>query len=356
MLLLSAALLVVIVYAVGFRRTADAVRDAGVLSFAAVGVLTLATQLIQAASLAILNRPIKHCVPFHTLFEATIVGLAGNIVTPSTYLGGEAFKVLYVGRAAGLPYRQVTGTVVLSKYLEAISFVLFFTFSAVVATVSYRSDLFGSALPVGLSLVAVEGFLLILCVALIVSLSRRWRPLTRLVRVLLHLPFLSRRLTHLQDKTREMEDQVSRVFCEEGRAAWQVFGVQLVGHVTIFLRPAVFFYLGAYHLKLDLGQLGLLFVVSQALLSFQLTPSGAGMLDTGLIGAFALMGLDTPQEIAQCMAFLLCLRLWDAVAIGAGALLGARVGTRVLSSQPRMPAAPESPGSEAPCGKTGSRP
>jgi len=62
-------------------------------------------------------------------------------------------------------------------------------------------------------------------------------------------------------------------------------------------------------------------VASQGLLAVQLTPSGAGTLDGGLIGTFALMGLDTPANLAYCMAYLLCLRLWDAVIVGAGALL-----------------------------------
>jgi uncharacterized membrane protein YbhN (UPF0104 family) len=126
-----------------------------------------------------------------------------------------------------------------------------------------------------------------------------------------------------------MEDQVSRVFCEEGTASRKAFGLLLLGHLAIFVKPAAFFYLGA-GLGMNLGQLCLIFVASQALLAFQLTPSGAGTLDGGLIGTFALMGLDE----AQCMALLLCLRFWDLVLLLGGGLLAAKAGAAFFAAEP----------------------
>jgi hypothetical protein len=54
-----------------------------------------------------------------------------------------------------------------------------------------------------------------------------------------------------------------------------------------------------------------------------------------MIGVFALLGLGR----GDCMAFLLCLRLWDGVIIGAGALLATRTGAQVLAA--RTPSGPE---------------
>jgi len=344
LLVVSAVLIAVIVLAVGLERTAAAVAEAGVSAFAAVGAMAAAFLLIQTISWAILNRPIGHRIPFRTLLEASTVGLAGNLVTPSTLLGGEPLKVLYARRVARLPVHEVAGTVLLSKYLEAVSFVLFFSVSAVIATVRYRDALFGSYLAVGVTLMVVAGVLLVFCAVLCVSLWRRWQPLTRVLGLLGRLPFVGRRIQAFRRRTRQMEDQVSRVFCEEGAAAWQVFGAQLVGHAAIFLKPALFFTLGA-GITLDLGQLCLLFMVGQALLAFQITPSGAGVLDTGLLGAFALMGLSEPTHLAQCVAFLLCLRLWDGLVIGAGVLLAARHGLRVFTNRSDSPPA-DSPDSD----------
>lgn len=345
MIALSAGILVAIVFAVGFERTAKAVADAGVPAFAVVGGLTLAFLLIQAVAWAILNRPIKHHVPFLTLLKGSIVGVAGNILTPSTYVGGEPLKILYVARAARLPYHEVAGTVLLSKYLEAVSFILLLSFSTVVAMVSYRESLFGPYLGAGVAIAVFTTALLALCVAMWFSLSRRWRPLTRLLRTLARLPVLRQRLPGLLRRTRDMEDQVSRVVREEKAAASQTFGVHVLGHVAIFLKPALFFYLGA-GMGLTLGQLCLLFVVGQALLAVQLTPSGAGVLDTGLIGAFALMGLTEEHHLAKCMAFLLCLRFWDILIVGAGAWLASRAGARVLFPKPGHIVPPELPEDE----------
>ena len=103
-----------------------------------------------------------------------------------------------------------------------------------------------------------------------------------------------------------------------------------LSHVAIFLKPAVFFALASWS-GLGLGELSLIFVTSQALMTVQITPSGVGTLDSGLLGTFALLGLGD----ALCMAFLLSLRFWDAVNVGVGALLGSRAGAGVLQHRKR---------------------
>ncbi len=341
-LVASALLLGAVVWFVGFERTAAAVGQAGWLAFAAVGVLKAVFILAQAGAWAVLNVPIKHRARFRTLVAGTVVGQAGNIVTPSTYLGGEPFKIVYVGKMASLPYREVTGTVVLSKYLELVSFIILFSFSTVVAAVAYRGVLFGPAyFAAGVTMLVMAGALLAVSVVLWVALARRWRPLTALVEFVARIKPLRRRLARLRRRTALMEDQVSRVFCEESGAARGAFGLLFVGHVAVFVMPLAFFLAGSAHLRLGLGALCLIFVAEQFLLLVQLTPSGVGMLDGGLIATFALLGLDNAE--AQCMAFLLCVRLWDAVVIGAGAWLGARAGARILAGAGATP-----PGTEVP--------
>jgi len=342
-------LLGAIVWVVGFEETLKQVGRAGVWPFVMVGALTALFTLAQAGAWALLNRPIGHRVPFHTLVEATVVGQAGNIVTPSTYLGGEAFRVAYVGRLAGLPYHEVAGTVLLCKYLELISFMLLFSFSTVVAALEYRDVLFHAPNTAGgVAIVTFAGLFLVLCVVLWVALWRRWHPLTRLVSAFGRIRPLRLRVARLRPRVAAMEDQVSRVFCEEGRTSLAAFGGMMLSHMAVFAKPLAFFLLGG-HLRLSLGQLCLIFAAGQLLLSVQLTPSGVGMLDGGLIGTFALLGLNSAENAAMCMAYLLCLRLWDTVVIGLGAMLGARIGAHMLtakSSPPPLvePNAQEEPG------------
>lgn len=340
-------LLAAIVWAVGFEETAKQVRHAGLPAFASVGCLTLLFIVAQSLAWMLLNRPVGHRVRLRTLVEATVVGQAGNIITPSTYLGGEPLRVAYVGKMAGLPYPQVAGTVLLCKYLELLSFMLLFGFSAAVAALEYKSVLFRPPnLPGGIAIVTVAGLLLGFCGLLWVSLWRRWRPLTHAVRALARVRPLRRRVARLWHRVAEMEDQTSRVFCEEGRTSFAAFGVMLAAHLVVFAKPLAFFLLGG-RLPLGLGDLCLIFAAGQLLLAVQLTPSGVGMLDGGLIAVFALLGYNTAAHAAMAMAYLLCLRLWDVAVIGLGALLAARVGARFFTAKapPLVGAGPcEKPG------------
>jgi uncharacterized protein (TIRG00374 family) len=327
----SLLILGAILWVTGFEETMGAVGEAGVLAFAGAGATFLATLLLRACVWSLLNRPIGHRVRLRTLLAAEVVGQAGNVMTPSTYLGGEPLKVVYVGRVTGHPYTEVAGTVLLCKYLEMLSFVLFFGAATVVAAVSFGDVLFtGASLVAGVSLLAVAAALLVLFVVLWVALSKRWRPLTRLIRGVARLGLFTRRLARLGRRTRAMEDQVSRVFCEQRRSAMLGLVTFMGTHVLIVARPAVFFWLGA-RMGMGLGELCLIFVVCQGLLCFQVTPGGVGTLDAGLMGIFTQV-LEFPGP--QCMAYLLCIRFWDACVIGAGALLATRAGARFLTAQP----------------------
>ena len=337
---LTGLLLFGIVWMVGFRETLVQVRRAGVYPFALVGILTLAFLAAQSVAWAFLSRPVGHRVPFLTLFGGITVGQAGNMITPSTYLGGEPLRIAYVGTMASLPYHQVAGTVLLSKYLEFLSFMLVFGVSAAVAAVEYKSVLFGPAhLWGGVAIVVVALLMLGFSGVLWVSLVKRWRPLTRVVRGLAWFRPLRRRMARLRHRARAMEDQVSRTFCEERGASLAAFGAMLVSHAAVFAKPLVFFLVGD-HLLLMPRELCLLFVAGQLILAVQLTPSGVGMLDGGLIGTFAILGYNSASHAGMCMAYLLCLRLWDAVVIGAGAFLAAHVGARLFGSKPPPPIAP----------------
>jgi len=327
-------LLVVIVWAVGFEETARQVRAAGPLAFGSVGALTLFFIVVQTLAWMLLNRPVGHRVRFRTLLEATMVGQAGNIITPSTYLGGEPLRVAYVGKVAQLPYQQVAGTVLLCKYLELLSFMLFFGFSAAVAAVEYKDVLFQPPNVVGgIGILVVAGALLGSCGLLWVSLWRRWRPLTQMVSAFARLRPLRRKVARLRHRVAEMEDQTSRVFCEEGRTSLLGFGAMLVSHVIVFVKPLAFFLLGC-RLRLGMAELSLIFVTGQLLLLVQLTPSGVGMLDGGLIAVFALFGYDTADHAAMVMAYLLCLRVWDVVVISVGAVFASHVGARFFVAKP----------------------
>ncbi|MFW6161935.1 MAG: flippase-like domain-containing protein, partial [Planctomycetota bacterium] len=162
MIAVSLLILALIVCFVGVGDTWKAVSQAGVGAFAAVGAVMLASIVLRAAALEALCRPIGHAVPFRTLLAAEVVGTAGNLMTPSTYLGGEPLKVVYIANATGHRYHEVAGTVLLSKYMEVSSFVFLFSISTGVAAVYYRDLLFAPPyLVAGVSLLVVAAALLL---------------------------------------------------------------------------------------------------------------------------------------------------------------------------------------------------
>jgi hypothetical protein len=120
------------------------------------------------------------------------------------------------------------------------------------------------------------------------------------------------------------------VFKEHGRHAFQAFGIFLVCHLLIFIRPA-FFVLLTDGVLLHVGEIGLLSVAAQGLLAFQFTPGSVGTLDGGMLGVFSLLQL----QATTCMAFLLFTRFWDMLIVGFGMFFGAKVGASMLAGQTR---------------------
>ena len=107
------------------------------------------------------------------------------------------------------------------------------------------------------------------------------------------------------------------------------FFFYVLTHVAMFARPAMFFCLSA-HVALNTGQLGLLFVMSQGLLAVQFMPSAIGTLDGGMLLWADMPGLAITGP--QCMAFLLCIRFWDAAVVALGALLATGTGVAFLQT------------------------
>lgn len=327
----SLVLLAMMVFFVGFERTLRAAGEVGMPAVLSLGALSALFLLFQALAWKALNRPVGHRVPLHTLLAASTVGVAGNMLTPSTYLGGEPGKLLYVGRRTGLPYEELAGTVLLLKYVEAMGFLLFVAAGTVLALTGMKDVLLGANLPLGVLMIVVAALAVAAVAALWVSLARRWRPLTVAAGWIARLGLLRRFFTRLRVRLRRVEDQASGVFRREGSMVAPAFVLFLLTLVTIYLKPLLFFYFG-WGIVLPPPELGLIFLTSQVLLAFQLTPAGVGTLDGGLFGMLALTGIAISDP--QCAAYLLCLRLWDGIIVAAGGVLAARAGLGLFSAKP----------------------
>lgn len=332
-LLASVLLLALMAYLVGFDETVEAVGQVGLAAVLSLGAVKVVLLVCQAGAWTVLNRAVGHRVGFTTLLGATTAGMAGNMLTPSTYLGGEPVKVLYAGRATGLSYEQLAGTVLLMKYVEALSFVVFVVGATVLAVTDMGEVLFGGAnIALGISVLVVAGAAVVMLAVLWVSLARGWLPLTIIAGLLARMGLFRRFFGRLRVRARRVELQASRVFRQERRMVAPAFCLFLMTHAAMYLKPLLFFGLG-WGVSLSAGELGLIFLTCQILLAFQFTPGGVGTMDGGLFGMLAITGIAITHP--QCAAYLLCMRFWDGLVIAAGAMLATRVGVG-LFAEPKV--------------------
>jgi uncharacterized protein (TIRG00374 family) len=350
--IVALVLLGVVVIVIGPAETGRAMRRAGPTAFLAVGGIQATIVLLQALAWGRICRADGLDLPFRTLACGTVVGQAVNIVTPSGYLGGEPVRVIYVGRVTDGRYQRLAGTVVLTKACELLSFVLLFSVCAGIVGLGYRESLArGSHTAAGVSLLALALGLLVLGLAVWVSLWKGARPLTAILSMVAALLPGIRSLRALRDRCRAMEDEVVRLFAEKPRETRQALGLLLATHGLMLSRPAVFFLLSAAS-ALTLPEVCLVFVVGQAFFALQVTPSSVGTLDAGLLSVFALAGLSVPDG----MAFLLCVRLWDAVTVAAAAWIAARSGIAWLGGHAARALPPTAAEESTLAVATGSRP
>lgn len=340
MLAALAAALTVMVLWVGPKETLEALQQVGLSAFLSVGALLAVTFVLQAAAWTVLNRVMGLRLGVLTALEATVVALAGNIVTPTAHLGGEPLKVLFAGRRRGLPYEALAGTVLLGKYLETISFVLVISLGTAICAVGLKDVLFRPPhLAWGIVLVSLGGLSLLATVVLTIALLRRQTPLAGAAGLLSRLRIFPKFFDRLRHRAVKVELKVSQVFRREGKAIVPSFILYVLTHVAMFIKPLAFFYLG-WKIPLGLPELSLFFLSSQMLLALQLMPSGVGTLDGGLFAMIALAGMAITAP--QMAVFLLCIRFWDAAVVALGAVLAARVGTGLLSGRKSA----EAPGSD----------
>ncbi len=325
-LCLSAMLLAAAIFFIGAKETLTAVWQTGWAAFATIGVTMFALMTFQALAWARLEREIGFHPRFRTLLSSTIVAMAGNIIMPSAHLGGEPAKILYAGRNTGIPYTRLAGTVLLCKYIEALSFVLFFALGAAATLVGLRHVLLAQGAAgrmLGIGIIIVTCVALALCAIMALALARRWTPLTAIVAVIARLGLRRAFFKKLRHRSVRMELWAARVFRQERRAVLPAFCWYLLTHIMMFIRPLLFFYLG-WGVGLNLPELSLLFLASQVMLSLQFMPSGIGTLDGGIVSVVAIAAM--PLSVPQCAAFLLCIRFWDAVVVVLGMALAARTG------------------------------
>ncbi|MBN2449561.1 MAG: flippase-like domain-containing protein [Lentisphaeria bacterium] len=327
----SAVILAAVLALVGWRATIEAVRAGGVTAFLVSGLFLAVQVFLQAVGLHILSHAVGHRVPLWGSLRAVATGLGAGVLLPGGYVAAEPVKVVYLRATTGLPAAELAGTVLLSKYLEVISFAAVVALTGIAALPCLGLGVSGDGRHLSPALFGVlSGLAGVGMIGLLVFLERRHRPLTAtargLARVLRGRPSIRR----LAENTAVMEDWAGAAFLRHRVPVFLSLASFLVFHGMVILRPAAVFALG-WGIGLTLSQLSVIFLVTQLLHAAQVTPSGVGTLDGGLLATLAVVDLSI--RAPQCAAFLLYLRFWDAALAGIACLFALRAGVRLLGAR-----------------------
>lgn len=265
--------------------------------------------MIQAWSWQILLRGAGNHIKWWHLFQAILAGWAGNFVTPSMYLGGEPLRALVLQKYSGIPFRTSLASVLVHKFLEFATFLIFILLGVVLTW--YR---FASYLPLHVEiivLICVLG-LVALWVILAISMFRRYRFISniaqRLILWKIYAKFFQKYLTSIA----ELEDYIFDSLQQHRTATAISFLVMLLFDVLILIRPLAFF--GLTKDALDVCGLAFLFLAIQLILALQFTPGGLGIFEGGLVAVFSILQIPAPQALAYA---LLC-RLGDVLIVSTG--------------------------------------
>ncbi|MEK7466862.1 MAG: lysylphosphatidylglycerol synthase transmembrane domain-containing protein [Planctomycetota bacterium] len=279
---------------------------AGLAAFAAWSFLTL---LLQATGWHCLLRSRGWPIPFHATLTSFLMGNSLAYLAPSMYLGGEPLRIWHISRRFGLPSREVAATVISNKFAEFAGFMV--AVLVCTATMVWRFDL-SSSLKWGATTVAAG--LLVAFVVVLAAFVGRWPLASGMLRI------LGKRGERVRRWAEDTEGQVQETFRHHGGA----FGaaILLTGGplAMVVLKPLIFFHFTGH--QTSFPDLALIFVMTQIVLAFHVTPGGLGVFEGGVIWTFSLIGISAPEAAAYAATQ----RLTDAVIVGLGVALAAREG------------------------------
>lgn len=266
-------------------------------------------------------------VRFRVLFEAVVVGWGLNFITPSMYLGGEPIRAYYAAKDGGLTGHQAMATVIVSKYVEFTTFMVFLLASTVILVVSFAADLSGWVLA---TVIGIDVLLTAVLALLYVSIFRRWGVLVRACDRAARMGLFRRWLTAHRRKVLEVECHVRRAFFKHRRETVKSLAAMGLFTLASSLRPVPFFFFLRGAWPFGVAELAAFYALGQLLQALQFTPGGLGFLEGGYPGIFLLFGVPAPQTLA----FVGIHRVADLAFVAIGFALFAHRGLRGVGQAP----------------------
>ena len=292
-------LLGIVLYYVGWSSILAQIHALGAIGIIAVIGNVLLTTVTWVVSwwIILISYGIK--LPLRRIVGARLSGFAVSYVTPTLYFGGEPVRALMVAGQTSAPTTRVFATVVVDRFLGALSLIAFIFIGVFYAIVSPQVAMGERrAVVIGVAFIA---FWIIIG---LINFAGNYKWISRLIRLLKH-PF--RRwhngIERAADHVAETEDEIYEAFTRHWKGTLLAFLVQLLSNFLVYMRPQVFFHFSSNQ-TFDFTQLSLLFTLN-IMLSFFLwiTPGGLGTGEAGLIGIFKLVGVSKEGAVAFSLMF-----------------------------------------------------
>ncbi len=254
--------------------------------------------------------------------EAMLMGHALGYITPSAYLGGEPIRAWFVARELGIPVRRAFASVLLHKFQELSGFLVFVLIGTWVVVAAYRES-FAPWITVSLVAFALAATAFF-CVFLW-SFARRRALLSGLFAGLARRRG-NERWARVHIVCRDVEDHVHAALTARLPSTLVAHALTASTLGLVFLKPAILLALAGSP-PFGFAEMSVFFVTTQVLMAFQPTPGGLGVNEGGFVGVYSLLGVRPPEALA----FMAVVRLTDALLVGAGLLLVARLGWRSVA-------------------------
>ena len=235
------------------------------------------------------------------LLGAFSAGYTVTYITPSANFGGEPVRIYMITHGFKEQTQEATSSVIVERFLNMGSAILLLFIGSVYGlftdrlTYSLRWGLFGWA-TMGVLFFAWA----------IVSFRRHYPWMTKSLKILARLipwrGYLERATVWFE----RVEHEIDCAFSPRRRHNTQLaFIPAVVSSILYALNPLIFLYFTA-GIVLSVLDLSLIFAMSMFLNMFLwVTPGGMGVIEGGLIGIFALFGIDKATAVGFSFALKL---------------------------------------------------
>lgn len=254
--------------------------------------------------------------PISLSFWARIGSFAVSYLTPSMHFGGEPVRALVIERESDSTYSRIFATIVAERISMMTALV-----SAIVI-----GALFGlfSTIPKDtlLYLVLVSLLFVALLVTLIMNFYRQLFIFTRFIQWLERTLPWSEYIEKAERVVKNLEQEINMAFGQHIKHTFIAFLLDLIATFFMLLRPQIYFYYTQGRI-FSIFELIMLFALISILSSvFWITPGGIGIAEGGLIGIFALFGINGSEAVAYSFS----VKVVEFFFVGVGLALLARYG------------------------------